>query len=238
MHDPIEADSANDAEDWNCFAATLLNSMGREIPACMLVDISRDDFPVVFVSDAMCRLVGRDRSELLSSRWDFFAGESSDLEDVEAVQKALRGSERCSRCVLSYRSDGSSFWNHIMAEPGMKYCLPFTCFSFHDVSLLFEHASSSQSPWSEEAALVQSEQEEVVMKAMMTMQSLVAAASDDESIHVGSNSSVQMCFEELSAESVTVDHRDPLDDMEFDTTRSKGFHDETSDEDSYLREVD
>mmetsp|Transcript_5702 Transcript_5702/g.13258 ORF Transcript_5702/g.13258 Transcript_5702/m.13258 type:complete len:239 (-) Transcript_5702:62-778(-) len=238
MHDPIELDASNNADDWDCFAATLQSTMGRDIPACMLVDISREDFPVVYASDEMCRLVGRERSDLLSCRWDFFAGESSDSEDFSEVEKALMGPERCSRCILSYRRDGSSFWNHIMAEPGMRYCLPFACFSFHDVSELFENASSSSSFWCEQAARVQLAQEEIIVKAMLTMQSLVAAASDDESIHVGSNSSVQMCFEELSAEGAAVEGEDPLEDMEFDTSRNKAFHDETSDEDSYVREVD
>ncbi len=85
--------------------------------AILMTDPYRAGNPIVFANDAFTRLTGYSPDETLGRSYGFLQGAGTDRATVAAVEDALRSGRGIETEILSYRKDGSSFWNALTVRP-------------------------------------------------------------------------------------------------------------------------
>jgi PAS domain S-box-containing protein len=85
--------------------------------ALLMVDPRQAGAPVVFANEAFCRLTGYSQDEVIGCNSQLLHGPDTDHADAAAIEAALRSGANAEAEVLSYRKDGTPFWNALVVSP-------------------------------------------------------------------------------------------------------------------------
>lgn len=93
----------------------------RAMEACSegiaILDVREPDIPLIYVNAGFERQTGYSREEVLHQSARMIHGPDTDLSEVRALRAALLEGREYTTEVLSYRKDGSAFWNRIAVTP-------------------------------------------------------------------------------------------------------------------------
>jgi PAS domain S-box-containing protein len=73
--------------------------------------------PTLFVNDAFCEITGYDREDVIGKDHNFLQGPTTEESATERLQHGLDEGESVSTELLTYRADGTPFWNRVEIEP-------------------------------------------------------------------------------------------------------------------------
>ena len=83
----------------------------------VLVDVVDPGQPIVYASDAFCRLTGYARAEIVGRNCRFLQGPDTDDAGRAALGAAIDAREPIALDILNYRRDGAEFWNALRLSP-------------------------------------------------------------------------------------------------------------------------
>ena len=83
----------------------------------VISDMTQDDCPIVFASEAFSLLTGFSRDEVIGRNCRFLQGPDTNRETVKAIKDAIAAEEPLTVNLLNYRKDGSKFWNQLQLVP-------------------------------------------------------------------------------------------------------------------------
>jgi diguanylate cyclase (GGDEF)-like protein/PAS domain S-box-containing protein len=102
-------------------AQAALNLRNRAIEssvnAILILDSSRDEYPIEYVNPAFERITGFSSEEALGRDGSFLLGEEIEQAGVNEIRKALREKREGHAVLRNYRKDGSPFWNEFYLAP-------------------------------------------------------------------------------------------------------------------------
>jgi PAS domain S-box-containing protein len=96
--------------------AHLLNEQERE-KSVVIVDPSRPDQPIIYVSEAFEAQTGYPPEETLGRNCRFLQGRETDPRAARAIREALAAQTEITIDILNYRKDGVEFWNRLRIRP-------------------------------------------------------------------------------------------------------------------------
>ena len=82
-----------------------------------ITDPARSDEPIIYVNAAFERLTGYTQAEASGRNIEFLRGPETDHDAIEELQAAFRDRREASVEMLSYRKDGSTFWDALTIAP-------------------------------------------------------------------------------------------------------------------------
>ena len=71
------------------------------------------DNPIIFASQAFLDMTGYSREEVIGRNCRFLQGPETDIKRVSALRKGIEEGKDVSICLLNYKKDGTSFYNHV-----------------------------------------------------------------------------------------------------------------------------
>eukprot|EP00288_Rhodomonas_lens_P005709 CAMPEP_0177736442 /NCGR_PEP_ID=MMETSP0484_2-20121128/25337_1 /TAXON_ID=354590 /ORGANISM="Rhodomonas lens, Strain RHODO" /LENGTH=733 /DNA_ID=CAMNT_0019250123 /DNA_START=197 /DNA_END=2399 /DNA_ORIENTATION=+ len=80
-------------------------------------DATSSTTPLVFASEGFFKMTGYEPAEILGHSLEMLYGQDTDPATVAKISEAVRANEALSTCVLCYRKDGNTFWNHLSLQP-------------------------------------------------------------------------------------------------------------------------
>ena len=83
----------------------------------LITDPRRDDNPIIFANDAFLQLTGYARDEVTGRNCRFLQGPLTDRTIVDDMRQAIAAGRDIKTDILSYRKDGSTFWNALYISP-------------------------------------------------------------------------------------------------------------------------
>lgn len=83
----------------------------------VISDPSRDDLPIIYVSEEFQHQTGYPPEEVLGRNCRFLQGPETDPRAVIAIRNAIRSRTEVTVDILNYRKDGSKFWNRLHIRP-------------------------------------------------------------------------------------------------------------------------
>jgi PAS domain S-box-containing protein len=83
----------------------------------LLVDLRREDEPIVYANQGFLRLTGYRADEVLDRNCRFLQGPGTDPAQIQAMRAAIDRREQFSGTLLNYRKDGTPFWNFVSFTP-------------------------------------------------------------------------------------------------------------------------
>ena len=85
--------------------------------AFMITDASVPERPIVWVNDAFTRTTGYTLAQVRGRSANVLIGPETDLSTIAAFSAAMSAGRSVSGTVVSYRSTGQPFWNHVSLSP-------------------------------------------------------------------------------------------------------------------------
>ena len=85
--------------------------------AFMIIDATVPGRPIVWVNDAFTRTTGYPLAQVRGRSATVLIGPETDLATIAAFSAAMSAGRSASGTVVSYRADGSPFWNHTSLDP-------------------------------------------------------------------------------------------------------------------------
>jgi PAS domain S-box-containing protein len=82
-----------------------------------IVDMTRDDQPLVYVNDHFTNMTGHSREEILFKNCRFLQGESEQRAVRTQLRETLRSGKACYQDILNFKKDGTPFWNRLCLLP-------------------------------------------------------------------------------------------------------------------------
>ncbi len=82
-----------------------------------VADATQADYPVVYVNAAFERLTGYRSDQILGRTCRILHGPGTDQQAAHAADENLRAGRPTVSRLLSYRADGSTFWNEMRISP-------------------------------------------------------------------------------------------------------------------------
>jgi PAS domain S-box-containing protein len=82
-----------------------------------IVDVTREDEPLVYVNEAFSRLTGYETAEAIGRNCRFLQGEETDPDTTDRMRAAIDAREPITVRVRNYRKDGTPFWNRVSLIP-------------------------------------------------------------------------------------------------------------------------
>ncbi len=82
-----------------------------------ITDPGRSDEPIIYVNTAFERLTGYTQAEAAGRNIEFLRGPETDPDAIEELQAAFRDHRETSVEMLSYRKDGTTFWDALTIAP-------------------------------------------------------------------------------------------------------------------------
>jgi PAS domain S-box-containing protein len=82
-----------------------------------IVDVRKDDQPIVYVNPQFCTISGYSAAESLGRNCRFLQGPDSSPETARKIRVAIASGRDFDGELLNYRKDGTSFWNHLRLTP-------------------------------------------------------------------------------------------------------------------------
>jgi len=83
----------------------------------VILDVRQPDYPIVYVNAGFERQTGYTRGEVLNQNARFIHGPETDPETLARIRGAIEGRRPYTAEIVSYRKDGSPFWNRISLSP-------------------------------------------------------------------------------------------------------------------------
>jgi PAS domain S-box-containing protein len=83
----------------------------------LLVDLSREDEPIIYANRGFLILTGYRADEVVGRNCRFLQGPGTDPAHIQAMRAAIDRRESFTGTVLNYRKDGSTFWNFLSFGP-------------------------------------------------------------------------------------------------------------------------
>lgn len=99
-------------KDIHTYLMTLIDSN-----QAFVVTSPTDDQPIVYVSDAFCRMCGYEREEILGKNCRFLQGPETDDKHRQAIRRGIDEGVPVAVRMLNYRKDGTPFWNAFHITP-------------------------------------------------------------------------------------------------------------------------
>lgn len=96
--------------------ATFLNDEEREM-SVVISDPSREDMPIIYVSDEFEGQTGYGPLETIGHNCRFLQGPDTDPDAVAAIRRAVAEEREITVDILNYRKDGTPFWNRLRIRP-------------------------------------------------------------------------------------------------------------------------
>lgn len=90
---------------------TVINFFTRSNTSLTLADAQMDDFPLVLVNPAFCRMTGYEEDEITGKNCRFLRGPHTDPVASQDVRDALEGGRNTEVLLRNRRKDGTDFWN-------------------------------------------------------------------------------------------------------------------------------
>lgn len=83
----------------------------------VIADARRDDFPIIYVNPAFCRITGYEQEESIGRNCRFLQREDNNQPSLTVLREALSKQQACNVVVRNFRKDGSAFWNDLYIAP-------------------------------------------------------------------------------------------------------------------------
>ena len=83
----------------------------------VILDVRHPDYPIVYANAGFERQTGYTRAEVLNQNARFIHGPETDPETLARIRGALESRRPYTAEIVSYRKDGSPFWNRISLSP-------------------------------------------------------------------------------------------------------------------------
>jgi len=83
----------------------------------VILDVRAPDNPIVYVNSGFERQTGYRREDVLGQSARFIHGPHTDPAALARIRDAIDGGRPCTTELLSYRKDGTPFWNRISLSP-------------------------------------------------------------------------------------------------------------------------
>ncbi len=83
----------------------------------VVVDMTKDDRPLVFINRHFAEMTGYSKEEILNKNCRFLQGPGTHKESIERLRQALKDGQASFHDILNYRKDGTSFWNRLCLFP-------------------------------------------------------------------------------------------------------------------------
>jgi PAS domain S-box-containing protein len=83
----------------------------------LMIDPHQADGTIAFANEAFFRLTGYGSDEVLGRTFRLLHGPDTDQMTAAAIDAALRSGEGIEAEILSYRKDGTTFWNALVLSP-------------------------------------------------------------------------------------------------------------------------
>ena len=87
-----------------------------DIPITM-ADATRADNPIIYANEAFERVTGYSRDQILGETWHVLQGPGTDPDSVATLMAGIDANRPVTVQLLSYRRDGTTFWNRITVTP-------------------------------------------------------------------------------------------------------------------------
>jgi PAS domain S-box-containing protein len=94
----------------NAQLAAAINSMNA---AVAITDVTRADYPVVFINPGYTRLTGYSREETIGHPCRLLSGQDVNHEDVKRAKIAIAEDRPMTMTINKHRKDGAAFWSEI-----------------------------------------------------------------------------------------------------------------------------
>ena len=98
-------------------AAPLNSAVQQTASGVIICDAHDLSNPITFANSAFCTMSGYDEREVINRRYNLLEGPGSDKTTITNMQMALARRETFQGTMLSYRKDGTSFWNSLNMTP-------------------------------------------------------------------------------------------------------------------------
>lgn len=82
-----------------------------------IFDVREEPFPLVYVNGGFERQTGYAKEEVLGQSARFIHGPNTDMETVEKIRESFREGREYVTDLLSYKKDGSTYWNRVTLTP-------------------------------------------------------------------------------------------------------------------------
>jgi len=83
----------------------------------LITDPAQPDNPITYVNNALQRMTGYSREEIIGRNCRFFQGDDTDQDSVKKINEAIAGQSSVTVTLKNYRKDGTAFWNEFTLSP-------------------------------------------------------------------------------------------------------------------------
>mmetsp|Transcript_4310 Transcript_4310/g.12748 ORF Transcript_4310/g.12748 Transcript_4310/m.12748 type:complete len:182 (+) Transcript_4310:2-547(+) len=90
----------------------LLEALKHARRSFVITDPTLPDNPIVFASGGFLSLTGYKLEQVLGRNCRFLQGPRTDARAVARIRDAIRGGQDVQVCLLNYKIDSTTFWNH------------------------------------------------------------------------------------------------------------------------------
>ena len=104
---PANATQSLDDHDYG-----LVHALQMAQQTFVITDPLLPDNPIVFASQGFLTLTGYSLDQVLGRNCRFLQGPATDPRSVAKIRKAIEGGYDVSVCLLNYKIDATTFWNH------------------------------------------------------------------------------------------------------------------------------
>jgi len=95
----------------------LLESVITQTSDMVMITDSGVDPSIIYVNDAFCVVTGYGAEEVKGRSPRILQGEKTDSNELDRLEKCMRGGEPCQISVINYKKNGSEFWNSVSVAP-------------------------------------------------------------------------------------------------------------------------
>ena len=78
----------------------------------VITDPYLPDNPIVFASGAFLAATGYSMDQVLGRNCRFLQGPKTDRRKIDLIRSGIADGTDTAVCILNYRADGTTFWNH------------------------------------------------------------------------------------------------------------------------------
>jgi PAS domain S-box-containing protein len=92
-------------------------ALGAINQGILITDSGQANDPIIYINPAFERITGYSADEVMGRNFRFLQGQNSDPQIASEMRAAIEQHRNYSGMILSYRQDGSEFWNEVTLAP-------------------------------------------------------------------------------------------------------------------------